>query len=71
MTVHYVDEGIDSGPIILQKKIAVDPKETLQSLETKVHALEYQLYPEALRLVISGKVRLPPHHHEDEFWTKD
>ncbi len=71
VTVHFVDEGIDTGPLILQKKVAVDTGETLETLEAKIHALEYRLYPEALRLVISGKVRLPAHHHEDEFWTKD
>lgn len=71
VTVHFVDEGVDTGPIILQKKLSRDPQDTLESLEAKIHALEYQVYPEALRLVISGQVRMPSHHHEDEFWTKD
>ena len=71
VTVHFVDEGVDTGPLIVQKKVPVDAGDTLETLEAKIHAVEYQLYPEALRLVISGRVRLPPHHHEDEFWTKD
>ncbi len=71
VTVHFVDEGVDTGPLIVQKKIPVDARETLETLEAKIHAVEYQLYPEALRLVISGNVRLPRHHHDDEFWTKD
>lgn len=53
VTVHFVDAGIDTGPIILQRKIPVDPKETLKSLEAKIHAVEYELYPEALRRVLS------------------
>jgi phosphoribosylglycinamide formyltransferase 1 len=69
VTVHFVDEGIDTGPVILQKKIPVAPNETLESLEAKVHAVEYALYPEALRLVFSGNVRLPKHSADD--WVKD
>ena len=71
VTVHFVDEGVDTGPVILQKKMAVDPKDTLAAFEAKIHAVEYAIYPEALRLVVSGKIRVPKHHHDDEFWTKD
>lgn len=71
VTVHFVDEGVDTGPIILQKKVAVAANETLESLETKIHAVEYEIYPEALRRVISGQVRMPSHHRDDEFWTND
>ena len=52
VTVHYVDEGIDTGEMILQRKIAIDPKDTLESLEVKIHAAEYELYPEALRKIL-------------------
>ena len=71
VTVHFVDEGVDTGPVILQRKIFVDPKDTLETLEEKIHRVEYEIYPEAIRHVLSGKVRLPGHHREDEFWTKD
>ncbi len=57
VTVHFVDEGVDSGKIILQKKVPVDSGDTLETLEAKVHAVEYEIYPEALRLVLSGKVK--------------
>lgn len=56
VTVHYVDEGVDTGQIILQKKVAVDAKDTLESLEAKIHAAEYELYPEALRRVLRREV---------------
>lgn len=61
VTVHFVDTGVDTGPVILQRKVPVEPGDTLESLETRVHAMEYTLYPEALRLVLTGKVTgLPP-----------
>lgn len=58
VTVHFVDEGVDTGQIILQRKVSIDPKDTLESLETKIHAVEYDIYPEALNLVLSGKVKM-------------
>jgi len=57
VTVHFVDEGVDTGPIILQRKVAVSPSDTLESLEAKIHAVEYELYPEGLRLLVSGQVK--------------
>ncbi|MSR78380.1 MAG: phosphoribosylglycinamide formyltransferase [Candidatus Omnitrophica bacterium] len=55
VTIHYVDEGVDTGPVILQRKVTIDPNETLETLETKIHAVEYEIYPEALKEIISGK----------------
>ena len=55
VTIHYVDEGVDTGPAILQREVRIDPKDTLESLEKKVHAVEYELYPEAINLVLEGK----------------
>lgn len=71
VTIHFVDEGVDTGPVILQRKVPVAPGEALETLEAKVHAVEYEVYPEALNLVLSGKIRMPGHHHEEEFWAKD
>jgi len=58
VTVHFVDEGVDTGPVILQREVAVDVNDTLESLEKKIHETEYQLYPEALKLVLEGKAHL-------------
>jgi phosphoribosylglycinamide formyltransferase-1 len=58
VTVHLVDEGTDTGPIVLQEAIAVSSKETLESLEKKVHSVEHRLYPEAIRLFAEGKIRV-------------
>ncbi|HOE68230.1 MAG TPA: phosphoribosylglycinamide formyltransferase [Candidatus Omnitrophota bacterium] len=58
VTVHFVDDGVDTGPIILQRKVPVLPTDTLETLEARIHAAEYEVYPEALRLVIEGKLQV-------------
>ncbi len=57
VTTHFVTADVDAGPVILQRKITINPQETFESLEAKVHAVEYELYPETLRLVIAGKAK--------------
>ena len=57
VSVHFVDAGVDTGAVILQRKVPVLPNDTLEILEARVHQLEYELYPEALKLVLSGKVK--------------
>ena len=49
MTIHYVDEGVDTGKIILQKTCPVTPEDTVDSLKSKVQALEKKWYPEVIR----------------------
>jgi phosphoribosylglycinamide formyltransferase-1 len=46
VTVHYVDEGVDSGPVIRQEPIAVEPRETLVD---RIHAVEHRILPEVVR----------------------
>ncbi|OGW76630.1 MAG: phosphoribosylglycinamide formyltransferase [Omnitrophica bacterium RIFCSPHIGHO2_02_FULL_49_9] len=58
VTVHFVDEGVDTGPILLQRAVPIRSTDTLERLEERVHAAEYQVYPEAIRLVLSGKVKV-------------
>lgn len=58
VTVHFVDEGVDTGPIILQREVPVDKNDSLESLEKKIHEMEYELYPEAISLVLAGKKKL-------------
>ena len=57
VTVHFVDSGVDTGPVILQRKIPVLPNDTLETLEARIHSLEYEIYPEALTLVVAGKAK--------------
>jgi len=58
VTVHFVDEKTDHGPIILQKTVEVGELDTLKSLESKIHKIEHQLYPEAIRLFVEDKLRI-------------
>ena len=58
VTVHFVDELMDHGPIILQKEVAVRESDTLESLEAKMHKIEHRLYPEAIDLFARGKLKI-------------
>lgn len=55
-TVHLVDEGLDSGPIVMQEAVPVLPGDTEESLAQRILAVEHRLYPEAVRMFVSGKV---------------
>ncbi len=58
VTVHFVDDGVDSGPIILQRPIPVPPDRDREALEAAIHATEHALLPEAIRMIAAGRVRL-------------
>jgi phosphoribosylglycinamide formyltransferase-1 len=58
VTVHFVDEGIDTGPTILQRRVPVPVGRERQVLEAAVHSVEHQLYPEAIRMIAEGRVRI-------------
>jgi phosphoribosylglycinamide formyltransferase-1 len=60
VTVHFVDEGIDTGPAIVQRRVAVPPGGDRGRLEAAIHAVEHQLYPEAIRMIAEGRVRIDP-----------
>ncbi len=57
-TVHLVDEEYDHGPIVLQRVVFVGRDDTVESLESKVHAIEYGLYFDALRLFSEDRVEI-------------
>ncbi len=59
VTTHFVIPAVDAGPTIMQKKVRIDADDTLETLEAKVHAVEYELYPETLKLVVEGKAVMP------------
>jgi phosphoribosylglycinamide formyltransferase-1 len=58
VTVHFVDEGVDTGPAILQRELAVPPGIERAELEPAVHALEHELYSEAISMIAQGRVRI-------------
>jgi len=55
-TVHFADDIYDHGPIIFQQRVPVQPGETVESLAARVFAAEKQAYPEAIRMLIDGRV---------------
>ena len=55
-TVHFVDEGVDSGPIILQKSVEVKAADTEESLAEKILKEEHQIYPQAIQLFCQGRL---------------
>jgi phosphoribosylglycinamide formyltransferase-1 len=57
-TVHFVDEGVDTGPIILQASVPVRPGDTEDTLSARILAEEHRLYPEAIRLFAEGRLRI-------------
>lgn len=60
VTIHFVDEGTDSGPIILQRAIDLPYAARVEEVEREIHAVEHELLPEAVRAVARGSVRIDP-----------
>jgi phosphoribosylglycinamide formyltransferase 1 len=60
VTVHFVDEGVDSGPIILQRPVELAYPADIAEIERRIHEVEHELLPEAIRLIARGSVRLDP-----------
>lgn len=57
-TVHFVDEGLDSGPIIIQKCVPVLPEDTEETLTARILEQEHIIYPEAVRLFVESKLKV-------------
>lgn len=60
VTVHFVDDGVDTGPIILQRAIELPRVREADEVHERLHAIEHELLPEAIRLIARGAVRLDP-----------
>ncbi len=52
VTVHYVDEGVDTGPIIMQECVKIEDDDTLETLEEKIHKVEHEIYIKAIKKVL-------------------
>jgi len=57
-TVHFVDSGVDTGPIILQLIVKIEKNDTEKTLSKKILAKEHKAYPEAIRLIAENKVKI-------------
>lgn len=58
VTVHFVDEGTDTGPVITQRAIEVPPDGSRERLEEAIHAVEHELFPEAIGMIAQGRIRI-------------
>jgi len=56
-TVHFVDEGMDTGPIIMQEAVPVYEEDDVETLSNRILKVEHQIYPEVVRLIALGKVK--------------
>jgi phosphoribosylglycinamide formyltransferase 1 len=56
--VHFIDEGVDTGPIVLQAAVPVEPEDTEETLAARILAQEHRLYPDAIRLFAEGRLRI-------------
>ena len=57
-TVHFVDEGMDTGPIILQEAVPILDNDTPETLHARIQQVEHKLYPQALQLLAEGRLRI-------------
>lgn len=67
-TVHFVDEGLDNGPIILQKAVEMRDDDTVETLSARILEQEHSLYIAAVRRIASGELRI--HGRKTEFKMK-
>ncbi|MCF7916994.1 MAG: phosphoribosylglycinamide formyltransferase [Candidatus Omnitrophica bacterium] len=62
VTIHFVNNEVDQGPIIAQKPVEVKDKMSLEALEKKIHQTEHKLYPQILKLFLENKIKLEGRH---------
>ena len=58
VTVHFVDDGVDTGPIILQSVVPIDDSDSEDSLLEKIHKEEHRIFPEAVKLFCEGRLSI-------------
>ncbi len=60
VTVHFVDQGVDTGPVILQRAVELPDAGSEEEVLDRLHPIEHELLPEAVRLIARGAVRIDP-----------
>ncbi len=66
-TVHFVDEGVDTGPIVAQAAVAIRPDDSEDTLAERILAEEHRIYPDAIRLFAEGRLDIQGHR----VWIKE
>ena len=62
VTIHFVDEGVDTGPVLLQEAFDLPYHRDIAAIEERVHEIEHRLLPRAVRLIAEGRVRIDSHN---------
>jgi phosphoribosylglycinamide formyltransferase-1 len=62
VTVHLVDDGVDTGPVVLQEAVAVREDDDWGSLEARIHEVEHRLLPRAVRAMLDGRIDVDDRH---------
>ena len=62
VTIHFVDEGVDTGPVLLQEAFDLPYHRDIGAIEQRVHEIEHRLLPRAVRLIAEGRVRIDSHN---------
>jgi phosphoribosylglycinamide formyltransferase-1 len=62
VTVHFVDEGVDSGPVIMQRSLELPDAREVDDVLPHIHAIEHQILPEVVRLFARGAIRIASTH---------
>jgi phosphoribosylglycinamide formyltransferase-1 len=57
VTIHFLDEGVDTGPVIAQERVPIEPGDTPETLYARIRAVEHRLLPEAVKLYLAGALR--------------
>jgi phosphoribosylglycinamide formyltransferase-1 len=57
-TVHFVDENLDAGPIILQSAVAIEDGDTVETLSARILDEEHRIYAQAVRIILEGQYRI-------------
>jgi phosphoribosylglycinamide formyltransferase 1 len=58
VTVHFVDEGLDSGPIIIQRAVDIDQDKSMEELEERIHRVEHEIYPLAVKYFCEDRLKI-------------
>ena len=59
MTIHIIDEGVDTGPILVQKSCSINPDDTESTLKDRIQSLEKEWYPKVLQMIEDGEIEIP------------
>ncbi len=58
VTIHYIDKGVDTGPIIFQESVKIEKNDTLEVLEERIHRVEHRIYPRVIEQVVKEKITM-------------